>query len=95
MNELFEEVAKITDENTEFHIFKFKYSGMWTCVIERKRDGVELKINGEGATCPEAISNAVDKFLRASGGIKEFSGPLLEHIRLVPTPSEFDDSVPF
>ena len=95
MNELFEEVAKITETGAEFHIYKFKFSKHWSCVIERKDEGVNVKIDAEGFDCPEAIGVAVDKWNRITSGVREFSGQLLEHVRPAPAPEPFNDSIPF
>lgn len=94
MNELFEEVAKIA-QTAEFHIFKFKYNKEWSCGIERKDEGINVKVDATGEDCPTAIANAVDKWKRVTSPIKEFSGQLLEHVRSAPPPSAFDDSIPF
>lgn len=90
MIELFEELSSITgDKKVEVHVFKFTHSSSWTVVIQKKEAGVELKVSGEGFDCPEAISDAIDKWKRITGGIKEFSAPM---ITLTPA---FDDEIPF
>ena len=88
MNELFEELTKITcDGKVEVHIFKFTYTSTWTVVIQKKDSGVEVKISGGGPDLPTAVADALDKWNRITGGIKEFSGPLITHIP--------NDEIPF
>lgn len=90
MNELMEALERLAEDKVQIHCMKLIFTSHWSVMLEKKVDGVELKISAQADTLSDAIDDALNKWNRITGGVNEFKGQLITH-----TPVDFNDEVPF
>lgn len=88
------ELEALVEDKVEIHIIRFaaSYAHNWQVIFKKETEGVKLEVNVSLPTFEEAVGAALDKWSRISGGVKEFSGPL---ITLQPSPADLNDDIPF
>lgn len=87
---------KYAQDKIAISIFKFTHGPEWTVILEKKTDGIELKVTGKSLLLIDAMSDAETKWNRATGhGIKEFTGKLLEGNAAPINGRDLDDDIPF
>lgn len=88
---------KYAQDNVEISIFKFKHTAQWQVIMEKRTDGIELKVTGTSLLLIDAMSEAETRWNRSTAhGIKEFAGKLLEAPVAMPINGrDLDDDIPF
>lgn len=78
-------------EGVQIQVLKMSYDkSKWGVFIEKKHDGVELKVHHLSNDLMESLFEALLKWQRITGGIQEFRGQLIES-----TAQRLDDDIPF
>ena len=92
---MLDELARVWLPGTQIMLAKFEWtSGKWQCNIERKADGVELKISAQDEDPNEAVQQAIKKFERATTrGIPELTNALTYQPDTKSAP--LNDEIPF